>query len=113
VHNDGQLYLLYLPAVQMVHTPTGTSVRPEAFPGTPRASQPELSFLGQMPKDFFRCPTCGKSEPKENRTQVPRLPRAFPAPCRPPAARARPPTRPPRRPTHSLRLRGRCPSARC
>ena len=26
VHDDGQLYLLYLPAVQMVHTPTGTSV---------------------------------------------------------------------------------------
>ena len=73
----------------MVYTPTGTSVRPEAFPATPRAHQPELSFLGQMPKDFFRCPTCGKSVPKENRTQVSRLP----APCRPlpPAAARRPP----------------------
>ena len=56
-----------------------------------------------MPKDFFRCPTCGKSEPKENRTQVPRLPRASPAPpprlaARPPPARAA--ARPPAEATH-------------
>ena len=140
VHDDGQLYLLYLPAIQMVYTPTGTSVRPEAFPATPRAHQPELSFLGQMPKDFFRCPTCGKSVPKENRTQVPRLAPRLAAPCRPlpppiaaarrPPPAARRPHPPARRlppaarcpqpatrhrgdPLTPLRLRGRCLSVRC
>jgi len=59
-----------------------------------------------MPKDFFRCPTCGKSEPKENRTQVPRLPRASPAPCRPPAARApAEATHPPPAPPHQVPFR--------
>ena len=123
VHDDGQLYLLYLPAIQMVYTPTGSSVRPEGFPATPRARQPELSFLGQMPRDFFRCPTCGKSVLKEDRTQVPclRLSAAArgpqPAACSPqPAARSpQPAARSPqsRRPTHPLSFRARCLSARC
>ena len=27
VHDDGQLYLLYMPALQMVYRPTGTLIR--------------------------------------------------------------------------------------
>ena len=70
VQGDCQLYLLYAPVVGLALRETGAPL-PQPLPKSPRAVEPELSFMGALPRDYFRCPTCGAAARAQHCTKVP------------------------------------------
>jgi hypothetical protein len=70
VQGDCQLYLLYAPVVGLALRETGAPL-PQPLPKSPRAVEPELSFMGALPRDYFRCPTCGAAARHHHCTKVP------------------------------------------
>ena len=73
VHSDSKLYFLWMPSVLLCHSSTGHVIHPENLPESPRAAKPVLAYAGSLPKDFFRCPCCGKVVAASEKARVPYL----------------------------------------
>ena len=73
VHSDSKLYFLWMPSVLLCHSSTGQVIHPENLPESPRAAKPVLAYAGSLPKDFFRCPCCGKVVAASEKARVPYL----------------------------------------
>ena len=70
VHPDGLLYLLCVPSIGLSDAASGAPVAC-AIPSSPRVQMPQLSYIGTLPRDVFRCPTCGAAVALRHRTEVP------------------------------------------